>query len=240
MGTEHRLYYDSVLKNFSTAPTDNSIEVFKTHHREGLANGHDEIMCDLFKVVIQTNFYPKSPQRQYIIADIYINDVLLLPLSFAYRPNVKWWMYDLRENIYFTEYKRHCGKVDIYPKGPSTFVLLKDEINWAKLLSEICDICNHYKEWLSNEVELLVNSAMTLPQINWRTCSMLISMIRAYDKIAPDIIPLYHPVMDDMVLDAMTEFWENTKRRKVSNIEIKHLIEEGDLIWQYIKDYKLI
>ena len=69
---------------------------------------------------------------------------------------------------------------------------------------------------------------------------MLISMIRAYDKIAPDIIPLYHPVMDDMVLDAMTEFWENTKRRKVSNIEIKHLIEEGDLIWQYIKDYKLI
>ncbi len=68
---------------------------------------------------------------------------------------------------------------------------------------------------------------------------MLISMIRAYDKIAPDIIPLYHPVMDDKVLDAMTEFWKYAKRNKVAVIEINHLMEEGNLIWQYIKDYKL-
>ncbi|MBO4611754.1 MAG: hypothetical protein J5671_01130 [Bacteroidaceae bacterium] len=236
---EPRLYYDTVSKVFSIDSTHNSVELFKAHYRENLKCGRNEFIQDQYRVIIQTNFYPKALQRQYIYVNIYINDILILPLSLAYRPNVRWWCYNLIENIYFSEYKTHSGNVSIYPKEPSTIVKQGDNINWEEILLIVCEICNNYKEWISNEVSSFVDKVEKLSHLDWRICSMAISMIRIYDELVPEIIPMYQPLLDCKVLDAMNAFWKYVKQDKASNTEMKQLMEKGEVIWHYIQNYKL-
>ena len=44
MVQEPRLYYDTVSKVFSIDSTQNSVELFKAHYREGLKCGRDEFI----------------------------------------------------------------------------------------------------------------------------------------------------------------------------------------------------
>ena len=236
MNKELQLYYNKTSREFTIIPSVNTIKIYDTHNREGFVNGRDEFVQDQFRFVIQSNFYPKSPKRQYVSVNIYINEVLLLPLSMSYRPNIKWWRYNLIENIFFSEYNRHSGKVIVYPKAPSTIVQLTDDINWEVLLLGICDICNNYREWISNEVNIIANKIAELPHLDWRRISEVISMMRIYDKIAPDIITSYHPLLDNIVLDAMKEFCEHIKNNTFET-ERQQFLKKGEVIWQYIKDY---
>lgn len=79
---EH-LYYDNQTKQFSLKETDSNEIVFDTHDRIGWSNGKDEFTCDIFRFETRTNFYPKARHQEYIWINVYVHDVLLLPISLA-------------------------------------------------------------------------------------------------------------------------------------------------------------
>ena len=78
------LYYDKQAQKFSMKKTESNEAVFETSNTIGWTNGHDQFSCDIFRFQIHTNFYPQAPHQEYILIDIFINDILLLPISLAY------------------------------------------------------------------------------------------------------------------------------------------------------------
>ena len=146
-----KLYYDVDTHIFSITSTNNC--VFETHQREGCANGKDIILQPPFQIEIGTNFYPKASNREYIYVNIYINGVLLLPVSKAWR-KVSSQKTGIIKDIFIEEWGNNIGVVNCYPKSPSTIVLLRkhtkgEELCWYDVLSSICQICNNYRTWIS-------------------------------------------------------------------------------------------
>ena len=229
-----KLYYDWKKNYFSLSPSDGSIEVFQSHNRIGYEKGKDTISIDPFRIEITTNFYPQSPAREYIFVDIYINNVLLLPLSLACRKAAV--HYHLGEHeIAFTQW----GPGQNYGKAAHTIMQKKDKICWDNILLKICEICNDYNKWIENETATLIQSLLIHKKESYHDIATFIELVRRYDTIAPNIIPLYRIFVDDHCFHAMTQLVDSINNSILNELNKKYKASYGDIIWKYIKDYYL-
>lgn len=232
------LYYDNATNKFTVKETATCEKVFETYKREeriGYSNGSNpSIKKGNIEIMIRTNFYPKSPKYEYIGARIIVNGVLLLPLSMACRKAYTQYRFNKHE-IAFIQY----GAGNNAGKEPMTVFESGDDINWGKVLIEICNICNDYKGWIIKETKLLLSSLSMHSKTNFWNISTLLKLVRIYESIVPEIIPIYREFVDLYCLNAMKDVIDYIAKGNLDDLNKKTKKEHGDVIWTYIKDFYL-
>ena len=236
-----KLYYDSNEEKFSLVPTETNKVVFESHNRIGWKFGKTPpIKCGIYEIQIMSNIYPKFPHREYLCVDVFVNGILLLPISKACR--LRSTQYALGQHeIAFTQF----GSGNNADKSPHTIVQL-NPLDWLDLLVETRNICNNYQEWLLNEVRELIKCVERNQLNNDVYITELISIVRTYDEIVPDIILVYRQFIDKHCIDSFAKLslWLSnvlpglTDEQKKRSFRFR--LKEGDVIWKYIKDYKLV
>ncbi len=226
------LYYDKNNGLFSLTPSDNTIEAFKAHTKEGWKDGVDEIKLGDFKIVFHTNFYPKAPKREYIYVDIYVKEILLLPLSIACRKAAVLYHFSERQ-IAFVQ----CGTFK--NTTPHTFVQREDSISWLKTFERICEICNNYRHWMLQETNLLISNLEAHSRTKFWDVAYFIDITRRYEIIIPEIVPAIIKFVDKLCFESMEALIDNLKGRNIVDSDKRLKAFCGDMIWRYIRDYKL-
>ena len=232
------LYYDNAKKEFTVRETATSEIVFETYEKDnriGWSKGSNPVIKKgNIEVIIQTNFYPKSPKREYIYANILVNGILLLPLSMACRKAVVQYHFS-KHSIAFLQY----GAGNNEKMVPKTIFKRGDDINWEDLLCEICKICNDYKGWIIKETKSLISSLSEHKKTDLRDIATLLELIRVYESIVPEIIPIYRKYVDLHCIKTMKGLLDYIEKGNLDNLNKKAKKEQGDTIWTYIKDFKL-
>lgn len=232
------LYYDNAKQSFTLHKTKTCETVFETYEREeriGWSKGvNPPIKKGNVEIIIGTNFYPSSPKREYIGVRITVNGVLLLPLSMTCRKASKNYHFSKRQ-IAFLQY----GPGNNDGREPMTIMKRGDEISWESVLYEICEICNNYQRWIIKETQLLIATLSEHTKARFWNISTLLELVRTYESIVPDIIPVYREYVDSYCFEAMTNILDCIKQQQKDNLNKSAKRKQGDIIWEYIKDYYL-
>lgn len=228
-----KLYYNEELQKFSLTSAENYVEVFETHHKEKVENGKNEIKYGCFRIIIQTNFYPQSPEREYIYVDIFINEVLFLPLSLACRKADVHYHFS-KHQIAFKQW----GAGQNIGRDPHTIMQIRDKIDWSNILNGICEICNDYKEWILREILQLKNDLAIHKMTEYWDVSTFIELVRTYEHIIPESTSIFCDFIDDNCKRSMIKIIESIDSND-SNPNKEFKKKSGDIIWNYIKDYHL-
>ena len=122
---------------------------------------------------------------------------------------------------------------------PKTILKRGDDINWEDLLCEICKICNDYKGWIIKETKSLISSLSEHKKTDLRDIATLLELIRVYESIVPEIIPIYRKYVDMHCIKTMKGLLDYIEKGNLDNLNKKAKKEQGDTIWTYIKDFKL-
>ena len=122
---------------------------------------------------------------------------------------------------------------------PKTILQRGGDINWENLLCEICKICNDYKGWIIKETKLLISSLSEHKKTNLRDIATLLELTRVYESIVPEIIPIYREYVDLHCIKVMKDVIDYIEKGNLDNLNKKAKKEQGDIIWTYIKDFKL-
>ena len=238
-----KLYYNKETKQFSLKETATSESVYETHQRIGEASGVDEFSCDFFRFQIHTNFYPKASHREYIWINVFVHDVLLLPISFAY-DNSKFAKRLISRKQYGFGNDRFY-KVGI--RSPHTVVLCNlnqswgtdYEYIWTMALAEARDICNNYQNWMLQETQKLISNIELIgPVQKPYYLSVLLELIDGWYKACPQINTLCQPVLNDYCFGKMSSLILQIKeldKSSTSQDRIQNFVRNGDLYWNYIK-----
>lgn len=208
------LYYDKDKHLFGTEITKTNECKFMSY--EGVAEhiGWKEkynktcISEGNIKIIIHTNFYPERVIREWFRAYIYVNDVLLRPLSQCY----------------------NLGKVS---KPGITIEMTHEDFDWGTFLEEICDICNHSDAWLNNELEKLLAK---LPQdtSNFVEQIGVLKQLREYDSMNHYYVEKYRSHFDPILFNIENV---KPQLDCVFNEGEPSSVEMFDVIWNYIKNY---
>lgn len=233
MNDSMKLYYGNESHEFSLVPSNKNEVVYDANQ-----GGKDIKIKDgdnhVFRVRIRTTS-TKAPKREYVYVDIYINNVLLLPLSLSCRKADT--RYPFREfDIIFQQW----GAGQTKNRSAHTIMQKDEEISWDVLLSQICEICNNYESWIIHEVNQLIVLLETNNENKFWDISTFIELTRRYEDIVPSIIPVIHKFVDKYCFEAMKKIVDFTAEHKMQNKDIQHKIKCGDIIWNYIKDYILV
>ena len=239
---EH-LYYDYQTKQFSLKETSSNEVVFDTHDRIGWANGRDEFTCDIFRFEIRTNFYPKAHHQEYIWINVFVHDVLLLPISLA--------AYNGRLDKKFISIAQYGeDNYRLYGGGyllPHTVVLSnRDQLwstnydyVWIDALATVRDICNNYKDWMLREIRNLIsNSTTTGLEKNPYHLHTLLELTENWPLACPEVAPVIQPFVGDYSFDRMAALVQRIQtlaKTTDGKANVQKLVENGDLYWNYIK-----
>ncbi len=231
-----KLYFNYKTNTFSTTPEEFYNEVFKPFECKGHEKELIEISLGIFKVKIcrENRHFAREGAIQWLWIDIYVHDVILLPLSMSCRKAAVHYHFSEHE-IAFVQYGIGHNK----GKSPHTFMQAKDNIDWDEALNSIVNICNNYEEWIVNESKGLLSSLIAHEKNKFEDIATLIDLTRRYELIAPNIIPVYREFVDKYCFQAMTKLLNHIKGNQFNDINRKHTTTYGDIIWKYIKDYYL-
>lgn len=229
-----RLYYDTALQKFSFIPNSNSENVFDACERGLHANLEDNFEQDSFRITMRT-ISTKAPKRRYVYVDIYINGVLLLPLSLSCRKAYIYYHFGKHEIIF-----QQWGAGQTKQRTAHTIMQKDENINWSILLSQICRICNNYEVWIVQETEQLTVLLENNKKNKYWDIATFIELVRIYEGLVPGIIPVIHTFVDKYCLNAMKNLIDSTAKHKMKIKDMQHKTKCGDIIWNYIKDYLLV
>lgn len=207
-----KLFYDSKTLQFCLNETETTECVFETYNSErtGWKKGKNpEIKKGNVKLKIATNFWPDNVSCEYFFADIYLNDILLLPLSSCY-DNEKY----LPQ--YHTIYMRH------------------DDFDWTSLMESVCQISNHSDAWINNECERLLIK-LPIDSTNIEEQLKVLKTIRLYDSFNPFFQEKYRSHFDKLLFENDNIKILLDKALAENN---DASLELFDLAWNYMKDYK--
>ncbi|MBQ8051482.1 MAG: hypothetical protein IJ197_07930 [Bacteroidaceae bacterium] len=225
-----QLYFNSISNLFYTKSYNSQYGecIFTPHEIIERHKDTIEVADGKFKIDIFTNFYGK--EFRYIRVKIYIDKVQLLPVSRMFYNNNR--LYH-EQNYKILTFRDYFNKIN----GPYTFAFDFHSINWEDTLVKICDICNNYKSWQVNEVQLLIKKMSKMNLTHFYDLSKAIDYLRPYDDVIPDIGTIYKPFFNNYAIDAMKELQDwVAENKQMSAINKKEKAHEGDIIWQYIKD----
>ena len=226
------LYYCHDNKKFVLNSDGFCEPLFTTHNREGKAKGHDEFVIGKYRIVIETNFYPKNKSREYIRVNIYVNGIQLLPISLACR------LADV--NYHFSEHEIsfvEFGTGNNKGIPPFTIVQCNPNIDWDILLQMICTICNDYEQWVIEQTLLLEEELENHQMHSFVHIATFIRIVRKYDQLIPNFNDVYTPFLNKYCFSAMKNLLDYVSSTKACEILCKR--DDGDYIWAYIKDFWL-
>lgn len=230
------LCYNPNTQLFSLSDNGENEIIFEAYTKEerlGKIKGvNPPIEIGHFKIDIKTNFYPKAKEHEFIVINVFVDGVKLLPLSMAIRKAYVNY-YIGKHNISFQQF----GSGKNNGKEPATIVLLKDKADWNTALQTLCDICNNYAEWIETEMRHLISSMISHKKTGLCEVSEFIELVRVYDKIVPSIIPVYRQFIDSRCVEAMKDLLDYIASHKMREIDCNEKIRHGNALWQYIKDY---
>lgn len=238
---EH-LYYDKQTKQFSLKETDSNEVVFDTHNRIGWSNGKDEFTCDIFRFEIRTNFYPTARHQEYIWINVFVHDVLLLPVSLA--------AYNGRLDKKFIS-RAQYGKDNYRLFGggimpPRTVVMSNRDQSWStnydrvwiNALVTVRDICNNYKDWMLREIQKLIsNSGIGLEKDTYRLHTLL-ELTENWSLVSLEVAQHLQPFVSNYCFDKMASLVQKIQMLDEAtdgSANAQKLVENGDLYWSYIK-----
>lgn len=232
MNDSMKLYYGNESHEFSLVPSNKNEVVYDANQ-----GGKDIKIKDgdnhVFRVRIRTTS-TKAPKREYVYVDIYINDVLLLPLSMSCRKA------DIR--YHFGEHEvvfQQWGAGQTKNRSAHTIMQKDRDVKWDALLSKICYICNNYERWIVQEMEQLIVLLETNHKNKFWDISRFIEMARCYEVLAPSVIPVIHNFVDKYSFSAMKNIIDFISDHEIQITDMQDKIKCGDIIWNYIKDYTL-
>ena len=232
------LYYNTIDERFTLRKTDACEPVFETYEKKeriGWSNGvNPPIKKGNVEILIGTNFYPSSSKRECIRVKITVNGVLLLPLSMACRKACKNYHFS-KHQIAFLQY----GPGNNAGKEPVTIMKRGKGINWESVLYEICEVCNNYQQWIIKETKLLIATLSEHTRANFWNISTLLELVRTYESIVPDIIPIYRQYVDQHCFEAIKNLLEFIEIKQMDKLNKRCKRKDGDVIWTYIKDFYL-
>ena len=234
MNDSMKLYYDSESHEFSLTSSNKNEVVCDANQREIDVEIKDDDKGFIFRIRTRTTS-KKAPKREYVYVDIYINDVLLLPLSLSCRKAYIHYHFGEYEIIF-----QQWGAGQTKNRSAHTIMQKDENINWYILLSQICDICNNYESWIVQEIERLIVLLETNNRNKFWDISTFIELTRRYEGIVPSIIPVIHNFVDKYCLDSMKKIVDFIADHKMQVTDIQHKKKCGDIIWNYIKDYILV
>lgn len=238
---EH-LYYDHQTKQFSLKKTDSNEVVFDTHDRIGWSNGKDEFTCDIFRFEIRTNLYPTARHQEYIWINVFVHDVLLLPISLA--------AYNGRLDKKFISIAQY-GKENYRifgggVKSPHSVLLSNRDLSWSTnydqvwidALATVRDICNNYKNWMTREIQKLIsNSGIGLEKDTYRLHTLL-ELTENWSLVCPEVAQHLQPFVSNYCFDRMAALIQRIQMLDETTdgkAKVQKLVENGDLYWNYIK-----
>ena len=149
------------------------------------------------------------------------------------------WMNDIRrisglsvdeKNQFYQDVSR--ASYDIESRESDDPVLNTFRVKTA--FNKIVNICNHYRDWLTQETKQLIASLETHKRTKFWDIATFIELARRYDVIVPEIIPVYRRFVDEYCFAAMSELIKHIETNRLNG---KRKAMYGDVIWSYIKDY---
>jgi len=220
------LYYSYDRSCFSLTSEGNSKKVFETHNREGWIN-RDTIEEGRFKLVINSNFYPKSPENEYLLANLYVDGIQLLPVSQTVRLSSSSVIIGLHR-IAFNQYGPSKNK----GKKPCTY--FSHELDWSKLLDFICKVSEQPEEWQSKEFLLLLELLKQKKSFDKSPVLVgnLIKLFTPYEKM---LVSSLYPMISSNASAAMFELLATIGAQRVTSKISSDMLDYGDLIWKCIK-----
>lgn len=232
MDDNMKLYFDMDSHVFSLMPINSNKVVFDTNQGEIDVKlvGH---RGDVFRIRIR-RIGTKAPKKEYVYADIIINDVPLLPLSLACRKAYIHYHFGEHE-ITFQQW----GAGQTKNRSAHTIMQKDRDVKWHALLSKICYICNNYERWIVQEMEQLIVLLETNHKNKFWDISRFIEMARCYEVLAPSVIPVIHNFVDKYSFSAMKNIIDFISDHEMQITDMQDKIKCGDIIWNYIKDYTL-
>ena len=243
MNDSIKLYYDSNSQEFSITPSENCVIVYESHHKLGWFDEKEEITQGHFRIVIRTNFYPNAPEREYLSACIYVNELLLLPISLAWR-KTNTYHTDIVKDIFIEEWGNNLGVISCYPQTPCTIVHLRKrmknlELDWSDFLLSICNICNDYQKWITNEAIQLIKKMKDSKNIHWGRLSSVVSLLREYDDLVPNIKESYRPFLDNRVVGGLNRICDDLLilQNDKKTIQKEFSKQKANVLWKYANDY---
>ncbi|MBR4593165.1 MAG: hypothetical protein IKO33_01105 [Bacteroidaceae bacterium] len=220
------LYYNYDKCCFSLSNEGNTKRVFETHNREGRDN-IDKIEEGRFKLIINSNFYPKSPRWEYLRANLFLDGVNLLPVSQA--AHITKSSIDVSlQGLAFNQY----GPGENKGKAPWTYYSKK--MDWNTLLNAICTISENAEEWQKREFQSLyslLNQKKPF-ESNPVILGKLIGLFTPYEKM---LVSSLYPMIGINAIAAMNKLLGMIEEGGESTMISPNMLEYGDLIWKCIK-----
>ena len=231
-----KLYFDYKSNTFSTMPKELYDVVFepfdcKRHEKESF-----EKAVGKFTIKIHRDNWKFSNEGdiQWLWIDIYVQDILLLPISKSCRKADKHYKFSEHE-IAFLQY----GAGHNAENTPHTYMQARKHINWDEALNSIVTVCNNYEDWIVHETKELLSSLIDHEKNKFWDIATLIDLARRYECIAPSIIPVYREFVDKYCFQAMNELLTYVESNQLDDINKNRKTICGDTIWNYIRDYHL-
>lgn len=222
------LYYNNEKCCFSIKEEPGNKKVFETHHREGWNNSPEIIEEGRFKLIINTNYYLKSPHREYLMANLYLDGVKLLPVSKAAHITKSSIGLGL-QGLAFNQY----GPGENKGKTPCTYYSKK--MDWYELLNSICAISENAEEWQKREFQSLLVLLKQKRYIGGRPIILgrLIDLFTPYEKMLNSCL---YPMIRTEAFEAMKVLIEKIETDGIGSDNRKSMLEYGDLIWKCVKN----
>lgn len=229
-----KLYYNESLNTFSTTQILSCNEVFEPFDCKNKEKKFREINLGIYKLrIFRGNLvFSREGAVQWLWIDIYVHDIILLPISMSCRKADIHYKFSEHE-IAFLQY----GGGHNNGMSPHTYMQARKNVDWDEALDSIVEICNNYNDWIIQETEKLLSSLSVHKKYTFRDIATLLCMVRRYDRIVPNIIPTYRKYVDGYCFGAMSELIKQIKETQLA--KGKHYAIYGDIIWGYIKDYYL-
>ena len=140
-----KVYFNEFTNTFSTTREESFNEAFESfdcqkHEKETL-----EKTLGVFTIRICRDNYIFSREGavQWLWIDIYVHDVLLLPISMSCRKADVHYHFSEHE-IAFLQY----GAGHNAGKCPHTYMQARECVDWEEALKSVVNICNNYEEWI--------------------------------------------------------------------------------------------
>lgn len=227
-----KLYFDSATNTFSSTQKDSFDEVFESFDCKRHEKKPVEKTLGIFTIKMRRDNWDFAHEGfvQWLWVDISVHGNLLLPISMSCRK--------AETQYYFSEHEiafQQYGPGHNSGKPSHTYMQTsKDCIDWNEALNTIVKICNNYNDWIIHETERLLSSLVIHKKNTFKDIATLLSMVRRYEGIVPNIIPVYRKFVDENCFVAMSELIKHIENKGLNG---KRKAMYGDIIWNYIKDY---
>lgn len=230
------LYFNSTTNKFSTTQEESFDKVFESYDCKRHEKETIEKFLGIFTIRIRRDNweFAREGSIQWLWIDIYVQDILLLPISKSCRKADTHYHFSEHE-IAFLQY----GGGHNNGMSPHTYMQARKIVDWEEALNNVVNICNNYEEWVVNEARQLISTLTAHKKNNyWDICTLL-GMCQRYDGIVPYIVAVYRGFIDEHCFHAMAELICYIEHNKKDEVNKKNMIASGDTIWGYIRQYHL-